>query len=153
MSNDNVDDAGFKNTFAIDVSAVHDTAAKLTGLDFHNRINHLIGVPADKYLLSIIPSLRWDSANMPGAASAKSTLWSSSFPRTFLAVISDSSAKAVLRQADVITPTLKPSIFMRSKVWLAYALHYHQICRSHICCFIQLLRIDNQIPLSILARQ
>lgn len=71
MSNNNVDDAGFKNTFAIDVSAVHDTAAKLTGLDFHNRIKHLIGVSADKYLLSIIPSLRWDSANMPGAASAK----------------------------------------------------------------------------------
>lgn len=71
MSNDNVDDAGLKNTFAIDVPAVHATAAKLTGLDFHNRIKHLIGVPADKYLLSIVPSVRRDSANMPGAASAK----------------------------------------------------------------------------------
>lgn len=153
MSNDNANDAGLKNTFAIDVPAVHATTAKLTGLDFHDRIKHLIGEPADKHLLSIVPSLRWSSANMPVRRSLRTTLWSSSFPRTFLVAISDSSAKAVLRQADVITPTLKPSIFMRSKVWLAHALHYHQICRSHICCFIQLPRIDNQIPLSILARQ
>ena len=38
VSNDNVDDAGLKNTFAIDVPAVHATAAKLAGLDFHDRI-------------------------------------------------------------------------------------------------------------------
>lgn len=71
MSNDNADDAGLKNTFAIDVPAVHATTAKLTGLDFHDRIKHLIGEPADKHLLSIVPSLRWSSSNMPGAAFAK----------------------------------------------------------------------------------
>lgn len=70
-SNDNVDEAGLNNTFAIDDPAVHATDAKLTGLDFHDRINHLIGEPADKHLLSIVPSLRWGSANMSGAASAK----------------------------------------------------------------------------------
>ena len=103
-SNNNVDAAGLKNTFAIDVPAVHATAVKLTGLGFYDRIKHLIGEPADKHQLSIVPSLRWGSANMSGAASAKIYMRSSSFSRTFLVVISDSSAKAVLRQADVITP-------------------------------------------------
>lgn len=70
-SNDNVDDAGLNNTFAIDVPAVHATAAKLTGLDFHDRIKHLIGDPEDKHLLSIVPSLRWGSVNMSGSSSAK----------------------------------------------------------------------------------
>lgn len=70
-SNDNVDAAGLKNTFAIDVPAVHATAVKLTGLGFYDRIKHLIGEPADKHQLSIVPSLRWGSANMSGAASAK----------------------------------------------------------------------------------
>ena len=70
-SNDNVDAAGLKNTFAVDVPAVHATAVKLTGLGFYDRIKHLIGEPADKHQLSIVPSLRWGSANMSGAASAK----------------------------------------------------------------------------------
>ena len=101
-------------------------------------------------------SRRWGGAQRTCRARRplRSTLRSSSFSRTFLVVISDSSAKAVLRQADVITPPrLRHLFFVRSKVSLAHALHYHQICRSHIWCFIQLLRIDNQIPLSILARQ
>lgn len=46
-SNDNVDAAGLKNTFAIDVPAVHATAVKLTGLGFYDRIKHLIGEPAE----------------------------------------------------------------------------------------------------------
>lgn len=50
-SNDNVDAAGLKNTFAIDVPAVHATAVKLTGLGFYDRIKHLIGEPADKHQL------------------------------------------------------------------------------------------------------
>lgn len=70
-SNGNVDAAGLKNTFAIDVPAVHATAVKLTGLGFYDRIKHLIGEPADKHQLSIVLSLRWGSANMSGAASAK----------------------------------------------------------------------------------
>ena len=70
-SNDNVDAAGLKNTFAIDVPAVHATAAKLTGLGFHDRIKHLIGELADKQPPPIVPSLRWSSVNMPGAAPAK----------------------------------------------------------------------------------
>lgn len=132
-SNDNVDAAGLKNTFAIDVPAVHATAVKLTGLGFYDRIKHLIGEPADKHQLSIVPSLRWGSANMSARRPLRSTLRSSSFSRTFLVVISDSSAKAVLRQADVITPPrLRHLFFVRSKVSLAHALHYHQICRSHI---------------------
>ncbi len=70
-SNDNVDAAGLKNTFAIDVPAVHATAVKLTGLGFYDRIKHLIGEPTDKHQLSIVSSLRWGSANMSGAACAK----------------------------------------------------------------------------------
>lgn len=70
-SNGNVDAAGLKNTFAIDVPAVHATAVKLTGLGFYDRIKHLIGESADKHQLSIVLSLRWGSANMSGAASAK----------------------------------------------------------------------------------
>lgn len=111
-SNDNVDAAGLKNTFAIDVPAVHATAVKLTGLGFYDRIKHLIGEPADKHQLSIVPSLRWAQRTCRARRPLRSTLRSSSFSRTFLVVISDSSAKAVLRQADVITPpTLTPSIF------------------------------------------
>ena len=40
-------------------------------LGFYDRIKHLIGELADKHQLSIVPSLRWGSANMSGAASAK----------------------------------------------------------------------------------
>ena len=43
-SNDNVDAAGLKNTFAIDVPAVHATAVKLTGLGFYDRIKATMGL-------------------------------------------------------------------------------------------------------------